>query len=230
MKIEFYTDKGKRSINEDYVFSKEINKNSLLSIVADGMGGYSKGEVASKMAVEQIFDYLKKYEGQSAKETIANSIHSANEVLKEYRLENNIKLGTTIGGIYVSNNHAILFWIGDVRIFFFRNNNLIFESQDHSLINELKKDKALPDDWDVNRIKHVVTRSISGNDQDFNPDFYEIDIEPNDVIIICSDGFLESFEISYIKKIASEQVLNEDEINNRCKSSSDNASILKIQF
>jgi len=230
MKIELYTDKGKRNINEDYIFSKEIIQNSYLHVIADGMGGYSKGEVASKMAVEQIFDYLKEHKLQPSKEAITKSIQGANEVLKEYRIANNIKLGTTIGGIHISNDHAIIFWVGDVRIFLFRNKTLFFESQDHSLVNELKKDKALPDDWDVNKIKHVVTRSISGNGQDFNPGIFETNILDDDIIIICSDGFLESTDMNYIKKIAFEENINQNEILNKCQNSNDNASMIKIRF
>jgi protein phosphatase len=230
MIIKSFTDKGKRNINEDFVFSKRINDDSLFCAIADGMGGYEKGEIAAELVVRSIYYYLKEHNGQLSKNVITNSIFGANEALKDYSIENNIKLGTTIGGVVIYSNHAIIFWVGDVRILFFRNNNLIFESQDHSLLNELKKDKSLPEDWDVNRIKHVVTRSVSGNGQDFNPDFFEIDLELKDVVLICSDGFLESSDSNFIKKIAEESVLDENDVNNRCINSSDNASIIKIQL
>lgn len=197
MKIESFTNKGNRKVNEDYILSEEIDKDTVLCIVADGMGGYSKGDYASKLVANHILKYLKEFVGLVTAEVIKDAVTSANEILKDYRLAHNVKLGTTIGGTYISKNHAILFWVGDVRLYFFRDNKLLFESQDHSLINDLKKSKSLPSDWDVDKIKHVVTRSVTGNGSDFYPDFFDIDMLKNrDTIIICSDGIHNTFSPS----------------------------------
>lgn len=230
MIVEYYTDKGKRKVNEDFILSKDIDENNSLHIIADGMGGYSKGDVASKMVSENIFKYIKDTSELVTKNVIEDAIVYANEALREYRSIHKIELGTAIGGAYVSENSAILFWVGDVRLYYYENDSLLFESVDHSLINKLKQTKSLPNNYDVKGIRHIITRSISGNGQDYKPDFYEIDLFGEDgIILISSDGFLESINSNKIEEIASRKVLIDTQLISLCKKSSDNASVLRIK-
>ena len=228
MKIFSYTNKGKRKINQDYILSRELGEGRSIHIVADGMGGYSKGEIAAELSAESTFKYITENNANESKSLIRDSLEYANKAIHKYKQEHSIyKMGTTIGGAYIHENRITLFWIGDVHIYYFRNNELLFESTDHSLLNELKKNNSLPEDWDVTRIKHVVSRSLNGDSRNNEPDFFEIESEEGDIIVVCSDGFNEAFDSSSFKKMFSPNLkpwIQKDDFN----LNDDNVTILKI--
>jgi protein phosphatase len=185
------SEKGRRSINEDYVIYETFNKQTHLVLIADGMGGYVAGDVAAKTISISILEYLRSNLNTALDPItlIRESCLKANQVINEIREVKGNKMGATIAGILFIKSSAICFWLGDVRIIHFRNNQIQFQSKDHSLVNELKEQKKIIDTESYKRINHIVTKAIQGNHENPEPDIHIIKaVSSKDNYIICSDG------------------------------------------
>jgi serine/threonine protein phosphatase PrpC len=227
MKINFYSfsGKGMRNENEDFVGHFTFENNRFLYLIADGMGGYGNGEIASKLVVESIVEYISMHSKEDPVELFKNAIHFANEQTLIKRNEFSSKLGATIGGIFISNNEILGAWLGDVRIYQVRDKKIIFESEDHSLINQLKK-RSVVSTKDIDRYKHIVTQSLSGNSIRELP-VEEFEFLLHDIFIICSDGLWETVNINEIVELddtaLEEYLKNNDQFK-------DNYSLVKLEL
>ena len=141
-----------------------------------------------------------------------------------------ITLGSTIGGCLINDNKATIFWVGDVKIIHVRNNQIKFESEDHSLINHLKRKGNISGNLNLDSIRNVVTKSIKGEVNKFNPDIVEIKPAPSDKILICSDGILEIKKLTDIAKMNLSTEVELENLKNKCKNNSDNSSLIILQF
>lgn len=182
------TNKGQRDINQDYVLVQNINPDSLLLIVSDGMGGYDHGELAAKLAAENVLAYLSTI-SEINPDQLQKAINKSNLAIKQLKQEKKADAGATIGGVVISNNIAICFWVGDVKVYHFRNGKLLFESQSHSLMNEIKNNGSYADTDRLQRYRHVVTRSVQGDIKNSLIETKIIDdLVEDDTFIVCSDG------------------------------------------
>ena len=110
-----YTNTGNRETNEDYVLSKEIGENISLHIVADGMGGYMAGDIASMTIAETMCQSLE--HGADIKDAAT----AANYALGKKKIELSVsKIGSTIAGVLLNESKADIFWCGDSRVYIFR--------------------------------------------------------------------------------------------------------------
>lgn len=176
-----YSNIGNRKENQDFVLVRELGENKVLYIVADGMGGYSHGSVAARVVAESIADSLMK--GLD----IDCSVSSANNKLKEIIAESNAdKMGCCLSGLLVEDGCVKGFWVGDCRIYQYRNNEQLFVTEDHSLVSQLEKHKKLTI-AQRERYGHIVSRAIMGSSED-KVDVVELNVMPGDEIILCSDG------------------------------------------
>ncbi|GAB6119952.1 PP2C family protein-serine/threonine phosphatase [Dysgonomonas termitidis] len=192
MKIYSFSGKGKRETNEDIYVNIEFEKHSSLHIIADGMGGYSFGEIAAHTAVNSIVNYLlERYQSPDIEKNIRESLAIANDEIKTKQKELHSKLGATIAGIYINQGITYAFWLGDVQIYHFRNQELIFISENHSLINEMKKNGSVSS-RDIERYGNVVTKSLSGTVVAEAVEVVALELKQNDIIFICSDGLYNS--------------------------------------
>jgi serine/threonine protein phosphatase PrpC len=228
MKIFSYTDKGIRETNEDYIKSETLSDSISLHIVADGMGGYEYGEVASKIATEAIFQYLAGCTIQGDIPILIQlAVKFANSQILTLRDQYQTKLGTTIAGILIIDSTAYAFWLGDVQIQHFRDSKQLFISESHTLINEMKKNGSVSIK-EIERYKHIVTKSLSGTPLDSNFPVIQIQLQQGDTICICSDGFNNSIDVSsLISKPDLDIVEKFKKLEN---SNEDNYSIVKIQL
>jgi protein phosphatase len=171
------TDKGlKRETNED---SFLINNNKNLLIVSDGMGGYEKGEVASSIIVETFNEKILEYEKTNEKtfdilkEHLNEAVKTSSKKIIDYSIEKKIykTIGATIIGIYHDKvlNKTISFHLGDSRAYKVKESELQQLTKDHTYKG------------------NVISKAI-GNFDPFELDISEIDIENDDLIILCSDG------------------------------------------
>ena len=228
MKIKHFTVKGNRKINEDYILSKEINDNASLHIVADGMGGYNQGDVASKTVTNILFDIIStEINNTDYNSVIEKAISKANSKISELNGKQNTKMGTTIAGVLIVNSNAYMFWVGDVKILQIRNSKLIFESKDHSLINQLKDNESFTEKIDYGKIRHIVTRSIQGTDDKSKPDFNLADLQEEDKIIICSDGILDIESLNNLTKLDIDSL---EDFSKQIENGRDNSSLIVIIF
>ena len=201
MKSLTFTHKGKRELNQDIVAIKKIFPDVFFFCVADGMGGYKNGEIAARIATESITTYLSNI-SEIDNNQIQKAVNKANLAVRQYKEQSGLKLGTTLGGIITKGNKAICFWVGDVRIFHFRLNHILYESRAHTLMNEAKETGSITNVDQLNRYKHIVTRSIQGEVETSKTDFYNTEsIKEGDLFIICSDGVHDKFNSIQFEKI-----------------------------
>jgi PPM family protein phosphatase len=190
----------KRPHNEDSTITD--GRNGLV-ILADGMGGYKAGEVASALAVTQIFHHItnglkKAKKGQIDEASgfyneslvVRNTIIAANsEIYNTAKADPQCQgMGTTIVvGLFHDNTLSIAH-VGDSRLYRLRNNDLEQVTKDHSLIQELI-DRGLytPEEAHANTPKNLVTRAM-GIDADVDVDLVEESVIPKDIYLLCSDG------------------------------------------
>ncbi|RZK24308.1 MAG: hypothetical protein EOO43_07605, partial [Flavobacterium sp.] len=176
-----FTDKGKRKSNQDYIIAEIYNPDKSLYVVADGMGGYNHGEIASRGATESIVTYLSGIEHVNERE-LQKAINKANLFIKQKSEDLKSKIGATIAGVVMSKNDAHVFWVGDVKVLWIRNNEILFESRSHTLVNEMTENGNIVNN--IERYKHVVTRSISGSLKEGKIDYkFLTNLNSGDVIL-----------------------------------------------
>ena len=228
MKIFSYTGNGIRETNEDYIKSETLSNSISLHIVADGMGGYEYGEVASKTATEAIFQYLAGCTIQGdIPALIQQAVEFANSQILTLRNQYHTKLGTTIAGVLIIDSTAYAFWLGDVQIQHFRDNKQLFISESHSLINEMKKNGPVSTK-EIERYKHIVTKSLSGTPLESHPPIVEIQLQQGDIICISTDGLYNSVNPSTLMLNTETEIIIELEtssVNNQ-----DNLSIIVLKY
>jgi serine/threonine protein phosphatase PrpC len=228
MEINSFSAKGKRENNEDYILNRQLSPDCSIFLVADGMRGLSYGEIASSLACESIAEYLSaNYEKSEIRQLLSDSLNIANKNINEKRQKLAIKMGTTIAGALIERNTAFLFWVGDVRIYHFRNSEILFQSEDHSLITEMKK-KGNVTAKEIERYGNIVTRSLSGIPMEEEPEIMELTLLPEDVLILCTDGFWKIINIPAICDLSLEDLKQQVEMNK--DNMDDNYSFIRIIF
>lgn len=191
MRIIEYSNIGRRAQNQDFVLSKEIGENKAIYIVADGMGGYSDGDIAAKIAAEEIANHIAKGK------TIPESVLDANaELSKTIRERGVSKMGCCFAGIEVDGYIGNIFWIGDCRVYLFRDGKQIFVTQDHTMITEMEKHGKVTYSQ-RERYGHIVSRGFMGSPKDI-ADVSKLELKPGDEIVICSDGLHKSLPIDVL--------------------------------
>ncbi len=210
MRIFTKTDIGKmRSINQDSIFAKVLSDGSAFAVVCDGMGGASAGDFASKTAVDIISQYfLNSYSHNMSSDDIVkllnNAIASANgEIYSLSQQNEQLKgMGTTVVAAVVKEHEAVICNIGDSRAYLIGDDiNQI--TRDHSVVQTLvESGKLSPDEARVHPEKNVITRALGVEDTVLT-DSYCININVDDLILLCTDGltnFVDSKDILYIVK------------------------------
>lgn len=189
MKYITYSHIGKRKSNEDAVLVKELHPNSLFAIIADGMGGYEYGEQAAELIIENLLTYFSALNNNTySKNDIENAIKKANLAVKHFNDKMAVKSGATIAGAIINNEMTQIFWIGDVQVDLFKGNELVYKTESHTLIQDLKKQlEVIPIEM-IQKYNHVVTKSISGKREIIDFGYQEFKNTDFDTLIISSDG------------------------------------------
>ncbi|RBW67509.1 Stp1/IreP family PP2C-type Ser/Thr phosphatase [Bacillus taeanensis] len=195
METVFKTDKGKvRPHNEDSggIFIK--NNQSVLAVVADGMGGHRAGDVASTMAVsflkekwEHVNEVLTPHD---AEKWLEAAILGANQKILDYA-KNHPEckgMGTTLAAALCTEQYIIIAHIGDSRIYLLNENAFSLKTSDHSLVNELLKSGEITEEEASNHPrKHVLLRAL-GTEESIYIDIQTVLWEEDDLLLLCSDG------------------------------------------
>jgi PPM family protein phosphatase len=167
-----------------------------LFLVADGMGGHSSGEVASKEAVEhfyKIFSNLKKNSNNAPEEAeslLKKTFIEVNQFIfrKGSEDENLHGMGTTLCALFFQKQYAVLAHVGDSRIYLLRDSKLQQLTEDHSLVNEMVSVGAMSQQEAENfPYRHILTKAI-GTQPTVTPTVDSIRAEPHDLFLLCSDG------------------------------------------
>lgn len=224
MKYITYSHIGKRKSNEDAVRVKELHPNSLFAIIADGMGGYEYGEQAAELIIENLLTYLSALNNKSySKNDIENAIKKANLAVKHFNDKMAVKSGATMAGVIINNEITQIFWIGDVQVDLFKGNELVYKTESHTLIQDLKKQLEVVPIEMIQKYNHVVTKSISGKREIIDYGYEEFKNTDFDTLIISSDGVHNCINTSQLLELELSEINNYLSLN-----STDNNSYIKI--
>jgi serine/threonine protein phosphatase PrpC len=176
-----------RQNNED---SYSIETALRIAIVADGMGGASCGEVASAMAVETVIEYLRSTPMAEPGMAIQAAIQEANRRVfeKAHAEESCAGMGSTIVLAFWELPRVLIANVGDSRAYLWRNGALTQLSYDQTLVNELRMRFGLSEE-EVSNFPHknVLTMAV-GTTQELAIRTREEDLQPGDLVLLCSDG------------------------------------------
>lgn len=196
MKVFTKTDVGMtRTMNQDsYSISNE--ENYKLYILADGMGGYKGGEIASKVAVTAVEKYIKEKfitipkEKEQILELIKNAIEFANiAIFEEAKQDEELHdMGTTIEVCLIYKNKIYIGHVGDSRIYRIRKNIMKKLTTDHSYVEKLVKDGEITREEAFNHPKKNLLIKALGTSGTVEPDVIYKALAKDDILVICSDG------------------------------------------
>lgn len=209
------TDVGQvRKMNQDYYY---VSEDGLINILADGMGGYTGGEVASKLAVQSAVNYLnehfnknKDYQKEEILVIIKNAIEYANnEVYKKSKeIEELEQMGTTLEICLIYRNRAFIAHIGDSRVYRLRKGILRRLTKDHSYVQTLIEDGTITkEEAEHHPDKNMLMKAL-GCEEKIEPDIMVKGFLKDDVMLICSDGLTNMVPENQIQEIIETDIKN----------------------
>lgn len=178
-----------RSVNQDSFFTGEVGACGYLAVVADGMGGHTAGEIASRRAVDVLTDTLRASRAHPPV-ALARAAQAANvEVYNYAALRPELRgMGTTLTAVVIDDQVGLVGHVGDSRAYLARDGELKRLTVDHSWVADrvrqglLTEGEALRHRW-----RNVITNAI-GATPTFRLDVLHFDVRPGDVVLVVSDG------------------------------------------
>ena len=195
------TEKGKRNNNEDCIYpsSELATPQQRLFMVCDGVGGAEKGEVASTLACDSFRTFFNTFlDGKNPSEEFINkAVHYTESRFDEYVAQHPEAKGmaTTMTLLYIGESGMTVAHIGDSRIYQFRNGQIVYKTEDHSVVQSLLQSGMITrEEAATHPKKNVITRAIMGAATSVVADVDFIrDIQDGDVFFLCTDGVTECF-------------------------------------
>lgn len=197
MKVFAKSDIGKaREMNQDSYYVSMPSENTGLFIVADGMGGYNGGEIASRLAIISAKNYIEnnfskiEHTKEELQKLIKNAIEYANMVVYEKSKEDQELegMGTTIEVVLAYNNRVYIGHIGDSRIYRIRKNIIRKLTVDDSYVQKLVKDGTITKEEAKHHPKKNMLMKALGCTSFVEPIVAVKGFLEDDVIVITSDG------------------------------------------
>lgn len=189
-----------RQHNED---SYLVENDAGLFLVADGMGGHAAGEIASRIAVDSISEFIihtKEDDGTWPHAYDEHYSRTTNRLMAALRLANTRVLeamrkdarlrgmGTTVVACLADANKMSIAHVGDSRVYLIRDNQLSRVTNDHSWVFEQVQAGMLTEaEAEKHPLRNVITRALGGALQ-VTPDAAEIELKAGDTYLLCSDG------------------------------------------
>jgi len=197
------TDRGrKRPSNEDaFGFSVEHG----IYVVCDGMGGAAAGEIASSIAVDEVLRQLSDGKGKPMPEQAEQAICAANEAIysRSQRNEKLSGMGTTLVALVVEERQVWVLNVGDSRAYRLRNGRLEQLTLDHSLVEEqVRMGRMTPSEALRSPLRNMITRAL-GTQNTVTPDCFQLEAEPGDLFLLCSDGLTRELSDASIQSLVS---------------------------
>ncbi len=244
------TDVGmKRNHNEDY-FTFDLEEH--LFLVADGMGGHSSGEVASKMAAETIVQFFKYSKGDQEAtwpyKMDPSMSYQENRFVVSVKLANykifqaqatDLKykgMGTTVVAFKVLGDTLLVVHVGDSRAYRLRDGKLNQVTVDHSLLEEYRQAKKDVTEEELRNFPHknVITRAL-GMRENVAVDIQKEPILPGDCFLLCSDGLSGMVPDKQMEELMMAEPVLENMVNalvNKANENggNDNVSVVILKF
>lgn len=207
---------GRRSNNEDAICAApELG----LFVVADGMGGYEGGEIASALTIDSIHALVRRTAGDAdvtwpyaidpqlsvAENELIVATKLAADRIAARRKGPLSEMGSTVVAMRITREHAVIAHVGDSRIYRLRDGALAQLTVDHSLVAQLVANGMPPEEAERSPWRHVITRALGTPNAD--PEVQREPARPGDVYLLCTDGLsevLEPAEIAALLRLPAE--------------------------
>jgi PPM family protein phosphatase len=179
--------------------------------VADGIGGRSSGEVASRIFVDtvgEVFGNAGRHSGQESGELIQEVYRLANERIQQRARENpeHQGMGCTADVLVISSDSFVAGHVGDSRTYLFRQGELRQITRDHSVVQEQVEQRLItPEEARRHPHRHVILRAVGIGDQ-LAVDLIKGKSLPGDLFLLCSDGLHDMAEEGSIREVLSRPI------------------------
>lgn len=186
-----YSSQGGREYNEDSVGYK-IAGNSGIFVVADGLGGHQYGELASSCICDVL---VNSWNGEFMQDTavwLQNQIALSNQNILKLQQEKNAVLKSTVVALAVDHGKAVWANVGDSRLYYLHNDELMSFTNDHSVAyKKYKGGEISRDQIRTDEDQSALLRSVGSPDRN-EPELYQpVSLQPGDAFMLCSDGLWE---------------------------------------
>lgn len=203
-----FSEIGRKDNQEDCIYPsfENVSTQNRFFVLCDGMGGHENGEIASATVCNALGTYLEHnlpQEGVMTPELFNQALKYAYDELDKQDTGGIRKMGTTMTCVYLHKNGYLVAHIGDSRIYHVRPDStdiankrlgIIYQSSDHSLVNDLLKAGELTEEEAADfPQKNIITRAMQPNlERRHKADIFSFsDILPGDYFFLCSDGIME---------------------------------------
>lgn len=188
-----------RKANEDSYLERPDRG---LWAIADGMGGYRFGDMASRMIVEALDSVPCPNSLSDYMDDLEDAVFQINDQLLQLACESRDRgtMGSTLIALVIRNRVGVCLWAGDSRLYRFRGQQLVQLSRDHSQVQEMLE-MGLLDAEQVNQYpdRNVITRAV-GVEENLCLDFNVFSTQVGDTYLLCSDGLYSVIEDAAIEK------------------------------
>lgn len=185
-----------RKANEDAFLDAQEQG---LWVVADGMGGHSRGDRASQSIIEKLHDFTASKNAEHDLDEILKRLDEANRQCREESAGQG-SMGSTVAALYVYGTEAYIVWAGDSRIYRYREPDFVQLSDDHSLVQELYRlGELAADELDNHPSSNVITRAVGVHDT-LEAQVRKIKVQPGDRFLLCSDGLFKDVAAAELKE------------------------------
>ena len=232
------TDIGRRrQLNQDFIYLSETSIGNLpnVFIVADGMGGHNAGDYSSRCAVETVVDAIGASFDKSPARILGGAIEKANTIIRQRAKEDLAYsgMGPTMVAATCIGRYLEVANVGDSRLYVIRD-KIEQITQDHSLVEEMVRMGGIDKESARNHPdKNIITRAIGARD-DIEPDFFSRELQPGDMVLLCSDGLTNMVEDEAIYRILKEDISLESRVEELVETANrnggkDNISVIVIE-
>jgi protein phosphatase len=193
--VGLLTDIGNvRKVNEDYLgYHEDMEKK--IYVVADGMGGHNAGEIASKLAVDTVIEYINSICCmENLEEVLKEAIEFSNKRIYEFSKTNPSLngMGTTVTACLIKDSVMAAANVGDSRCYISNEQGMHQITKDHSLVQQLVDNGTITaEEAAIHPNKNIITRAL-GTAPKVDIDTFLLDLKDINKVILCTDGLSNS--------------------------------------
>lgn len=238
------TDIGpQRKTNEDRMITvipedtQVLAQKGALFIVADGLGGYTKGDIASEMAVNAVRDYYYQDANTDNGASLLAAMKHANTLVYQGNLAQSNQdpekmMGTTCVAAVLNGDAVYVTNVGDSRAYIIRNGQVLQISQDHTPHAEQLRAGTITEEQAQAMANNIITRCIGVHD-DVEVDLFQEPVQEGDILVLCTDGLNKAISDDEIRTIVEQYTPEESvdklvELANR-QSGEDNVTAIVVR-
>ncbi len=183
-----------RRANEDSFMDARENG---LWVVADGMGGHSRGDFASQCIIEHLVDFETGPTPEASIKDLQRRLYNANKVCRA-KAQGDV-VGSTVAILMTQDSMSYFLWAGDSRIYRLRAGELEQITEDHSLVQELcNMGEITAEEAENHPSSNVITRAVGVHER-LNVEVLESPVLPGDRFLLCSDGLFKDVKVDEVK-------------------------------